>query len=153
MFKTSLAHLLTRMSESCLYPGWPVPGSVLELQLQGAGQPGPRHQDHRRLQARPGRPHPRPQQARPSHLPLPRPGAGRTLRTLQVSTEISRGIYSNIYTLYCRPENVYYHTLPMSGCVLVVVGVTLYVLKLILRFNNICIYVHVSCIMFYQIFN
>ena len=41
----------------------------------------------------------------------------------------------------------------MSGCVLVVVGVTLYVLKLILRFNNICIYVHVSCIMFYQIFN
>ena len=99
MFKTSLVHLLTRLTEPCLYPGWPVPGSVLELQLQGAGQPGPRHQDHRRLQARPGRPHPRPQQARPSHLPLPRPGAGRTLRPLQVSREISRGIYRVISTL------------------------------------------------------
>ena len=76
------------------------------------------------------------------HFRYPQKYLSAVISTISTCSDILR-----IIPKYIRPENVYYHTLPMSGCVLVVVGVTLYVLKLILRFNNICI-----CIL-YKIFN
>ena len=46
---------------------------------------------------------------------------------------------SNAACLYFVPNNVFYHTIPMTGCLCVLLLVTVYILKLILRNKNVVV--------------